>query len=622
MTDASTRKHFDCLVAVALLVLVGGSVLHATGQMAWGCDDAYISYRYARNLVNGNGLVYNPGERVEGYSNFLYVLLMAPAFFFLGDAQAYLFSLGLNLVFISAAFLVFYFHIRDRLPWPWTRIACVLFAICPFMWWAVGSGLETPLIVLIQLLIWIAVSRVETSPSPRGIALLCIALSLSILARADGFIAPAIAIVYLVVKRHHRTAACAMAATALTFGIYVSWRLAYYGYPLPNTYYAKVAGPLAMRVGNGFDQLMEITFKWGMLPQAIGLLLPLVFLPYDALRRHKGLFAPLVPIVLIPYNTLRKYKDLFPSLLPIILGAYNALRKCTRLASPLRPILVLPYNVFRIKDKGFVDSISFEMFFALSWLIYWHYIGGDFLGERFVLFLFPLGTYALFKHLAPRVHKRAAILAIAAGLGLFQLTPLAAHPHFNYTFKKYDAWKVTGQFLRDRYPGNTIAVDAAGKIPFFSGLYTIDMLGLNDKHIGHLPIKRFRHSGHNKWDAEYVLDRRPNLIAAFAYVGTDLQWGLNRSRYARAGYRLAYVVYLHPLESGKGPIIDVRDLSEEEQEKRIRDGLAMAILEHFEKPPDLRASKFLDYLKPEEGLDKGRSRWSNEVRSGSIQGRR
>ena len=43
-------------------------------------DDAFISFRYAQNLVEGHGLVFNPGgpgEPVEGYTNFLWVLLMA-----------------------------------------------------------------------------------------------------------------------------------------------------------------------------------------------------------------------------------------------------------------------------------------------------------------------------------------------------------------------------------------------------------------------------------------------------------------------------------------------------------------------------------------------------------------
>jgi len=40
-------------------------------------DDAFISFRYARNLVEGHGLVYNPGERVEGYTNLLWTLFAA-----------------------------------------------------------------------------------------------------------------------------------------------------------------------------------------------------------------------------------------------------------------------------------------------------------------------------------------------------------------------------------------------------------------------------------------------------------------------------------------------------------------------------------------------------------------
>src|SRR4029450_2282074 len=42
------------------------------------CDDAFISFRYAHNLASGQGLVFNPGfERVEGYSNFLWVVVLA-----------------------------------------------------------------------------------------------------------------------------------------------------------------------------------------------------------------------------------------------------------------------------------------------------------------------------------------------------------------------------------------------------------------------------------------------------------------------------------------------------------------------------------------------------------------
>ena len=61
--------------AVCLLLLI--VALWHTGQLFWICDDAFISLRYAQNLVRGEGLVFTVGERVEGYTNFSWTLLAA-----------------------------------------------------------------------------------------------------------------------------------------------------------------------------------------------------------------------------------------------------------------------------------------------------------------------------------------------------------------------------------------------------------------------------------------------------------------------------------------------------------------------------------------------------------------
>ena len=60
------------LVVVALALSVGWAWCNRFIQ-----DDAYISFIYARNWVEGHGLVFNPGEHVEGYTNFLWTVLMA-----------------------------------------------------------------------------------------------------------------------------------------------------------------------------------------------------------------------------------------------------------------------------------------------------------------------------------------------------------------------------------------------------------------------------------------------------------------------------------------------------------------------------------------------------------------
>jgi hypothetical protein len=58
-------------VRLGVLLIVAFAFTH--GALFWGftVEDAYISFRYARNFVQGHGLVFNPGERVEGYTNFL-----------------------------------------------------------------------------------------------------------------------------------------------------------------------------------------------------------------------------------------------------------------------------------------------------------------------------------------------------------------------------------------------------------------------------------------------------------------------------------------------------------------------------------------------------------------------
>jgi arabinofuranosyltransferase len=58
--------------------IAAAGVLRAWSRR-WSCDDAFISFRYADHLAHGQGLVWNVGERVEGFSNLLWTLLFVPA---------------------------------------------------------------------------------------------------------------------------------------------------------------------------------------------------------------------------------------------------------------------------------------------------------------------------------------------------------------------------------------------------------------------------------------------------------------------------------------------------------------------------------------------------------------
>lgn len=65
------------LLTVAALALAVAAGIAWALSLDYLSDDTFISFRYARNLARGDGLVFNPSERVEGYTNFLEVVVLA-----------------------------------------------------------------------------------------------------------------------------------------------------------------------------------------------------------------------------------------------------------------------------------------------------------------------------------------------------------------------------------------------------------------------------------------------------------------------------------------------------------------------------------------------------------------
>src|SRR5438105_15822381 len=81
MTLPAPSVDWRRLLPVLLVVVLVAAFFAVALPLFDRCldDDSFISFRYARNLLRGDGLVYNPGERVEGYTNFLWVVLSAGA---------------------------------------------------------------------------------------------------------------------------------------------------------------------------------------------------------------------------------------------------------------------------------------------------------------------------------------------------------------------------------------------------------------------------------------------------------------------------------------------------------------------------------------------------------------
>ncbi len=145
-------------LAVAVQVLfVGHLVQDAAPELwesRWVQDDAYISFRYARNLVEGDGLVFNVGERVEGYTNFLWTLMSAaPLAAGSDDPLPSMHRAGLVLWFATyGLLLVFGVGLVSRKVYTAPLVAAPLVAHWSFNQWYL-SGMETPLVAFLTLLV-------------------------------------------------------------------------------------------------------------------------------------------------------------------------------------------------------------------------------------------------------------------------------------------------------------------------------------------------------------------------------------------------------------------------------------------------------------------------------------
>ncbi len=232
----------------SLLAAAGALGLFLAWQVLWLCDDAFISFRYARNFAEGHGLVYNVGEWVEGYTNFLWTLLLGLVGKAGGDIP--LAALLGNLACFVLALLAVGATVRRTAPGPVLVPFAVLAlaATRPFHTFA-SSGLETmPAALLVAAGLWASTLR-------NGALLSGFALTGAVLMRPDQVLLYAcmgLAIVGedllfrvdrpLLRRLDWKRIAQYAAPFLLLYVPYFFWRWSAYGDLFPNTYYAKSGG--------------------------------------------------------------------------------------------------------------------------------------------------------------------------------------------------------------------------------------------------------------------------------------------------------------------------------------------------------------------------------------------
>jgi hypothetical protein len=223
--------HAWAVGAIALALLVWIGFRWATGIEL---EDALITYRYAENLAEGRGFVFNVGERVLGTTTPLYTLLLAAGGMLFGVGNIPLLSNIFGLLAGAGAGWAAYRLCRAFEVGPgWSALTVLLLCVHPKMLWTTTGGMETPLVLCLMMMSLLATVR-------RSWTTALIVVALLVLTRPDGLIWAGL-ITLVVIWHAGRRALGPLLVAALLVGAWVGFAFFYFGSPIPHSVTAKRA---------------------------------------------------------------------------------------------------------------------------------------------------------------------------------------------------------------------------------------------------------------------------------------------------------------------------------------------------------------------------------------------
>jgi hypothetical protein len=484
----------------------------------WIPDDAYISFCYARNFAEGEGFVFFPGERVEGFSNLLWTLFLSG-----------LHSLGidivraavfLSLLFAALSLLLIYSLLRlvkdtDSIEDTVPRIVRICYFITPIVFFPLlfyaSSGLETTASLFFLLLgaflhIRSVRGRLSTLYVPSSYCFLVVSLL-----RPEGILFLLINSIFIAMNRRSlswRVIFFSMLPLAF-FGLFLMIKATYFGSLIPNTYYAKPGASFHYMapIARGFLYLMYFFLKSGY-----ALLLPF------ALHR--------------------------------------------------------PRNGWQLYAWRYLWSI------ILMQIMFIVFVGGDILRfDRFTLPFIPfllvlslMGIETGMRHAGEALKQfltRTMItcLILICILNTAQI-PVISKKYCYHDWMHANVQAEIGKLLKEVLPENSSVVsNEVGAIAYYSELPVIDMIGLTDKAVAHFLYESYMTYGigGSDWSvneiSRYLLSRKPACIILPAYQPLSLDSiDANKDRMhllwytilANEGftgsYRFAFSIKIHTLK--------------------------------------------------------------------------
>lgn len=453
--DSITRKSIYIIIFIVSCLILAWNI---SWYLPFFADDSLITIRYAQRLIDGHGLTWTDGIKVEGYSNLLWVLILA--FFGKLGANMILVARILGVIFAvtNVYLLIEYANKRYKDAPVVLSIALFLFSASAIVAvWAIG-GLENSLVSMLALISIIKYLDYRQYGNIRSLWFSSVSLGMLCITRPDGVLLSVIIGLYHIISNRNdfKKALVSLSKLAvfpliLYFGQLI-FRIIYYGELVPNTAHVKVSPSL-----------------------------------YHA---YTGLL-----------YTLRFFKSNFT----LFIIAMSSLAYLVYIKKSESLLYIMLIGIW----AAYISFIGGDFFFAFR-----HHL---FTIIVFMLVIIDgLGTFLTNNKLT----KNRKIIAISLLVVLMTFYVKQQLTDDNNTRSRESLWVFNLQSLGGQLKITfekeqpLIAIDPAGSLPYFTMFPALDMLGLNDYYIPRNKPKNMGKGfiGHELGDPEYVLDRKPDII--------------------------------------------------------------------------------------------------------------
>ncbi len=493
MGKDSQKDLYVFFVIIILFSLYASVFIYKTSFVIEGeryfslFDDAMISMRYAKNFVEGHGLVMNHGERVEGYTNPMWVLYMAGIHLLPVSMPKICLLIQITGAILLIANLYVVMKIARLVSGNSYQVSSGAMLLTAFYLPLISWSLQGMEVSLVTLIISIAVWKAMLCMKENDFSIwLYIMLGMGTLVRID-MAAPYIGIWLFLMKvqpsHRKKNLVWGLSIFAFFMGAQTLARFAYYGDILPNTYYLKMTGyPLVFRITRGFIVFMH--FIWRM--NLLYFLFPFIIL-LTRFDKGRGLCAWMLGLQC--FYSIYVGGDAWE-----IWGGSN---RYIAVAMPLFFVL-FAHALYTLKE--FFDNIIKKLKTAPG-PIY------AFLARYSFTFLIMLSFLQFNNNRGP------------LNLAGFVFINLPPNVKGNKEMVEYS------QIVRNISTEDArIAVTWAGALPYYSEKYTVDFLGKTDKFIAHEEMRQaegfdkliFFYPGHLKYNYEYsIRQQKPDIIVQF-----------------------------------------------------------------------------------------------------------